>query len=412
MNNSTGQLNSLYYPFSRLLDDSTLKYLLLVFDSVTFIDQAESTEWRKVLLQSMARVDNTPFFSSYEKLADDYDMLSNTGAVQIIKPNQLQASHSQGVALATKADLSDQKFIEIASKPSSFGLTARPFGKYGGLPANKPTWQVFQGKIASPLLSDNIYINDEIWASHILVPGDNHYAWTLSYEAGSAAVTNFYLEAAQELQLTPVTTSQLHHELVLRKLKRVFAGGDNKIDLIDDIQRKRFRAVFGQGEIIHLLGELYPTAGLNRVSFSEIVNFRNETKELRHKFIQEVDELLKVVDSDPTSITYDKEVIEAIKSIKSDFLKLENELVSARDKILPALTEAILYGTAGGGALSAFISFLGGFSPSSVVAASALTVSGAFLVKAIEIWNEKRKTMRNQSSSVSYLTKVSQLIGK
>jgi hypothetical protein len=411
MNNSTGQLNSLYYPFSRLLDDSTLKYLLLVFDSVTFIDEAENAEWRKVLLQKMAHIDS-PIFSSYEKLADDYDMLSDTGAIQIINPNQLQARHSQGVALATKADLSDQKFLEIASKPSSFGLTARPFGKYGGLPADKPTWQVFKGKIASPLFLDNTFINDKTWASHILVPGDDNYSWTLSYEAGSAAVTNFYLEAAQELQLTPVTTSDLHHALVLRKLKRIFSDGDDKINLIDDIQRKRFRAVFGQGEIIRLLGALYPAAGLSRVSFSEIVKFRKETKELRHIFIQEVDELLRVVDSDPTSITYDKDVIEAVKSLKSDFIKLENDLVSARDKILPSFTEAMLYGTAGGGALSAFISFLGGFSPSSVVAASALTVSGAFLVKAIELWNEKRKLIRNQSSSISYLTKVSQFINK
>lgn len=411
MNNSVGQLNSLYYPFSRLLDDSTLKYLLLVFDSVTFIDEAESAEWRKILLERMSRIDS-PIFSSFEKFADDYDMLSDTGAVQIINPQQLQARHSQEVALATKADLSDSKFVEIASNPSFFGLAARPFGKYGGQPANKPTWQVFKGKIASPLLSDNQFTDDEAWASHILVPGDNHYSWTLSYEAGSAAVTNFYLESAQELQLTPVTTSQLHHELVLRKLKRVFAEGDNKINLIDDIQRKRFRAVLGQGEIIRLLGELYPAAGLNRVSFSEIVKFRKETMELRHKFIQEVDELLRVVDSDPTSITYDKDVIEAVKSIKSDFIKLESDLVSARDKILPAFTEALLYGAAGGGAYSAFISFLGGLSPSSVVAASALTVSGAFLVKAIEIWNEKKKTMRNQTSSVSYLTKVSQLVNR
>ena len=409
MNNSIGQLNSLYYPFSRLLDDSTLKYLLLVFDSVTFIDEAESAEWRKVLLEEMSQIDD-PIFSSFEKLADDYDMLSETGVIQIIDPKQLQARHSQEVAIATKADLSDTKFVEMASNPSFFGLTARPFGKYGGRPANKPTWQVFKGKIASPLLSDSSFIDDESWISHILVPGDNNYSWTLSYEAGSAAVTNFYLEAAQELQLTPVTTSQLHHELVLRKLKRVFADGDNKIDLIDDIQRKRFRTVFGQGEIIRLLGELYPPSGLGKVSFSNILKFRQETQELRQKFIQEVDSILRVIDSDPTSTTYDKEVIEAIKSIKTDFKTLENDLVSVRDKILPALTEAMLYGTAGGGALSAFISFLGGFSPSSLVAASALTVSGAFSVKAIEIWNEKRKLLRDQKSSVSYLTKVSQLV--
>lgn len=46
MKDTTGQLNCLYYPFSRLLDSATLKYLLLVFDSITFVDEAENEEWR------------------------------------------------------------------------------------------------------------------------------------------------------------------------------------------------------------------------------------------------------------------------------------------------------------------------------------------------------------------------------
>jgi len=407
----TNQLNCLYYPFSRLLDDTTLKYLLLVFDSITFIDEAESVEWRRNLMEEMANIDS-PLFSSYERLTDDYDMLSEIGAVQIVNPKAISAGESQGVALATKADLSDPRFVEIASNPSAFGLVARPFGKYGGSPANKPTWQAFSGKIAYPLLMDKQFTDDEKWASHILVPGDDNYAWTLSYEAGSAAITNFYLEAAQELQLTPVTTSQLHHALVLRKLKRIFADDERKINLIDDFQRKRFRSIFGQGEVIRLLGELYPSLALSKVSFAKIVEFRKETQELRHKFIQEVDGILRIIDSDPTSTTYDKDIIEAINSMKENFEKFEGNLVSVRDKILPAFAEAMLYGTAGGGALSAFVSFLGGLSPGGVVATSALTISGSFLVKAIEIWNEQKKTLREQGSSVTYLAKVSQLVKK
>jgi len=88
---------------------------------------------------------------------------------------------------------------------------------------------------------------------------------------------------------------------------------------------------------------------------------------------------------------------------------MEDDLISVRDKVLPAFTESALYGVAGGGALSAFVTFLGGLSPSGVIAASALTVSGAFLLKAIEIWNEKRKVLRSQRSSVSYLARISKL---
>ncbi len=409
MKSKSRQLNCLYYPFSRLLDSATLKYLILIFDSVTFLDEAEDAEWRRILFQRMAQVDS-PVFYSYEALADDYELLSETNAVRIINPKVLLARESQAVALATKADLSDPKFVEIASKPSAFGLPARPLAGYRPLPVDRPTWQMFAGKIARPLLEDCQFADDDQWRSHVLVGGGESYSWSLSYEAGSAAVTNLYLEAAQELGLTPVTTSQLHHELVIRKLKRVFADEENGINLLDDSERKRLRAVFGQGEVIRLLGELYPPACLDEVSFAEIVKFREETQELRQEFVQEIANALRVIDSDPASASYDKEVVEAIQTVKSDFKKLEDELIVVRDKVLPAFAEALLYGTAGGGALSAFISFLGGLSPAGVVAASALTVSGAFLVKATELWNEKRKILRGQSSSVSYLAKVAELV--
>jgi Ca2+-binding EF-hand superfamily protein len=383
----------------------------LIFDSVTFLDEIEDSEWRKKLLRDMARVD-APLFSTYEELADDYEMLHETGVVQILNPTLLNVTNSSNVALATIADLTDSKFIELASKPLSFGLPARPLGKYNLSPPDKLTWQVFKGKIASPLLTDDKFIEDKRWTPHIIQAGIGGRHWVLSYEAGSAAVTNFYLEAAEELQLTPITTSQLHHDLVLRKLKRVFVENDDKVEYLDNADRRKFRTIFGQGEIIQLFGELFPVPQLEKVSFAEILKFREETQELRREFLKEIDDALRVIDSNPTGITYDKEVVKTLHSLKDDFKKLESELATIRDKALPALAKALLFGTAGGGALSALVSFLGGLSPAGVVAASALTISGAFFAEAVELWNEKRKVLRNQPSSVSYLAKVSQVVRK
>lgn len=403
------QLNCLYYPFSRLLDGSTLKTLLLLFDTVTFLDEAESAEWRRAMLKAMTQVDG-PNFASYERLADDYDLLAQTGAIRIVNPRTLNARKSVGVAIATVADLSDKRFVELATKPTALGLFARSYGLYGGVPTDRPTWQSFASKIALPLLTDNQFADDPIWSNHILIPGDDVFAWTLSYEAGSAAVTNLYLEAAEELSLTPVTTSLLHHELVLRKLKRVFVDNADGVDLIDDLERRRFRAVFGQGEMLRLFGDLFPPHLLDRLTFSQIVEFRQETQELRRQFSQQIDNSLKIIDSNPAGVAYDKGVIEAINKIRLDLVGYENELRAARDRIFPALAEAVMYGTAGGGALGAFASFLGGLSAAGVVAASALTITGTVLTKAIELWNERRKIMREKGSSVAYLAKVTRLI--
>ncbi|MGH9875611.1 MAG: hypothetical protein ACRD9S_24405 [Pyrinomonadaceae bacterium] len=359
-----------------------------------------------MLLRQMA--DDDPIFSSFEKLADDYDMLAGTGAIEVLNPNFLKAGDSPEVALATIADLSDSKFVKIASKPSKFKLHAYKLGEeYDLSPIDRPIWRIFRGKIAKPLLIDKQFAEDEQWMSHILVPGDGRQAWALSYEAGSAAVTNFYLEAAQELNLTPVTTSQLHHELVLRKLKRVFAEDKDKIELLDDVERRRYKALTGQGEILKLLGDLFPASKLNRVSFPEILKFRNETQELREGFIRAINDTLREIEGDPSTAKYDKEIIESVNNLKNEFLKFENGLSTTRDKVLPALAGVI----AGGSALGAAVSFMGGLSTAGVVLTSALaTTSAAFLARALDLWVERRKVIREQPSSISYLTKVSKLV--
>jgi len=224
LNNTT--LSCLYYPFSRLLDKATLKYLLLVFDDITFLDEVRSTNERRYLLQIMSNgIDSR--FSTYENIADDYDLLIDEKIINIINPNTLKAGESKELALATLADLSDKSFVKIASRPNLYSLPYRQLGDYDLLPSNRPTWQVFQGKLS-------VFIESNDWEQHVLMSGNEDIYWTLSYEAGSAAVLNYYLEAAQELNLTPITTSELHHQLVLQKLKRVFSEKQEKIKCIDD----------------------------------------------------------------------------------------------------------------------------------------------------------------------------------
>lgn len=408
MSTELNKLSCLYYPFSRLLDDGALKYLLLIFDSVTFLDDVDA-DWRAFQFERLA--EENKYFTLYKELIDDYDKLNELQAVQVIDPKILKTTNSNAVALATIADLSDPEFVEIASKPHRFNLPYRPFGAYGLSPSEKPTWQIFRGKIAKPLVEESRFLEEEKWASHILVPGNEWRHWALSYEAGSAAAVNMYLEAAQELQLTPVTTSQLHHELVLRKLKRIFAEDDNEIELIDSTERKRFRMIFAQGEIIRLFGVLFPISQMDTISLTEILKFRVETQELRHKFITDIDDALRVIDSDPETAEYDKEVIEVFKKLKADFEKLEKDLTDVRDKILPSFAKALIYGSAGGAGIGTLVSFLGGLSPASVVSASALTIIAPFLTEAIDLWNEKRKILKAQPSSVSYLASVSKKLG-
>ena len=402
-------LSCLYYPFSRLLDETTLKYLLLVFDNITFLDEARSTDGRRYLMQVMSRSIDTRY-SSYERIADEYDLLVDEKIVHIVNPNTLKTGASKQLALATLADLSDKSFVNMASRPDLYSLPYRTLDYYDLSPADRPTWQVFQGKLPRYLWDNSILVDNETWAQHVLRPGNENRYWTLSYEAGSAAILNYYLESAQELNLTPITTSEFHHQLVLQKLKRIFSERQEKIEFLDDYERKRFRVISGQGEIIKMLGGLFPASQLKAVSFTEILKFRKETSHIRNAFVQDIDKAIRLIDDDPTTTKYDRNVVEAIQVLENDFRKSEQEMAAIRDKILPALGKAMMYGSAGSGALSALASFLGGLSPEGVVTASALTITGAFFAEMLELWNEKRQVLRSQRASLSYLTKVSELV--
>lgn len=316
--------------------------------------------------------------------------------------------------MATLADLGDPKFLAIARSPQKYGLPARSSKVQGlqGVSAGGPeraTWQSFRGKLAQPLLADPAFKNDSRWIPHVITPGDDHYSWTLSYEAGSACVVNHYLEAARELGVTPVTSSQLHHCLVVRKLKRLVESDEDGLALIDDEARNRCRTVLGQGEILRLLGGIFPEATLKSVSFADIVKFRNETTGQRHSFLNEITETIRVIDGDPSKAGYDRALALAIRDLKQRFAAVQSELQSARDRLLPSVAEGIMYGAAGSGALGSLATFLGGLSAGGVVAASALTVGGALATRASGVWLERRQLQRKQGPAVSYLLSLGKL---
>lgn len=403
------KLDCIYYPFSRLLDATTLKHLLLTFDSITFLDEAESPDWRRALLEQM-RSDSSAF-AAFEELADDYDMLQESGAILIRSPPAIAAKVCHTVAIATIADLEDSNFVSLASAPQRFSLPSRLMRSPNPQYPVAPSWQVFEGKLVKPLRLDSLYLADPRWASHILFEGDSIHSWSLTYQAGCASVLNYYLEAADEMALTPVTSSELHHRLVLQKLKRAASAGSDQSYLDSDV-RHRCRAALGQGEILALLGDLFPKEALDSVSFGEIMRFRAETAEQRHEFLVSIDSALRVIDADVSSVSYDRAVALAVQDMGKQLRSVQGELSGVRDRLLPTIGDAVMYGAAGTGALGALATFLGGLQPGGLVAASAVAVGGAMVSKLAKLRADRENVVHSQDSSVSYLLSASKLSQK
>ncbi len=211
------------------------------------------------------------------------------------------------------------------------------------------------------------------------------------------------------MALTPVTSSELHHRLVLRKIKRTASGSDQS-SLDSDI-RRRCQTVLSQGEILGLFGELFPRESLRNVPFAEVVRFREETIEQRHRFLANIRNTIRVIDTDVSSASYDREVALAVQDMGKQLRAIQADLSKVRDRLLPTVGDAVMYGAAGSGALGALATFLGGLSPAGLAVASSVAIGGALMSQASKIWAERRGMLRSQESGVSYLLSVSHLKG-
>lgn len=407
MSQYSNALDCLYYPFSRMLDSSRLKYLLLIYDSVTFLDEVSSPEWRRHLFAEMACTGST-LFSCYEQLYDDYELLVESNIVNILDPKSLETYNSEIVAKATMDDLQDQKFMDMAAKPHMYKLPSRTPVKFEKIDENRPVWETFYGKLAKPLLSEKRYVENETWRSHILLPGGNTHSWILSYEAGSSAVLNFYLGAAEELGFAPITDSELHNNLVIRKLKRMYAENMDNMPILDDYPRGRLNKVVANGALIKLFSEIYPTSQLKEITFRQIIKFREETGELRKNFNSEINNLLQLIDSDPKTIKYEKEIIQAIAGLKTEFVKFEAEMISYRNKILPTMIKSLNSGVPAGSILGIAATLLGQ-SPGYILGAAALGAVATMTSDLLLNRNEKRKLMSTRSPAISYLVQLKNL---
>jgi hypothetical protein len=78
-------LSALYYPFSRCIDSCALKQLLLVFDSVTFLDPVPDEAWRAKLFRDL-EVAEDPRFCTYRHLEGLLAELRDEGVISVRKP--------------------------------------------------------------------------------------------------------------------------------------------------------------------------------------------------------------------------------------------------------------------------------------------------------------------------------------
>jgi hypothetical protein len=385
-------LRGLYYPFSRCVEPSSLKQLLLVFDSITFLDPVTDEEWRAKLFRDLEHTEHRKY-KQYRLLQAPLQDLKSEGAIVLRTPADLNAFKSQDVVASALSDLLDDEWCKAASSPKSYNLPHQLRG-----PRGKATWQIFPAKIPELLREILLYHPD--FKQHILQSGHIDTAWTLSYEAGSATAINLHLAAAEELEVAPVTDSTLHHKLLLRKVVRSVCN-DPKWMRAGDPSLPKMAA---QQTAIEIVQQLLPKSVLADASFDSILLFRDKTKTARTELIRDLTgRLSKVsISEDPSEILYAQ--AELKKDIEKELKDYRADLASARDNVWPKLVPSVTTGSLAGIAAVGLQFITGG--TMGIVAGSIASASLVVLKSALECRADFNKVVRKVSPSVAYLSQL------
>lgn len=382
----TSRLTScLYYPFSRCMNPSTLKQMLLIFEEVNFLDPVNEEDWRAKLFEDMATNDDKRF-SDFDKVKNYFPLLISEKAVVRQDPSNFNFSiNSQSVVASAISDLSDVSWIRTASNPAAFGLPSLQDAN------GNATWQMFRPKIPNLFLESAADSN--IMGEHVYEDGGTDYAWSLSYAAGSALAINAHLSVAEELGLAPITDSALHQRLLEKKANRGVTREASEINGPTNIITARIAT--------SIVESLIPHDTLSEISFEEILRFRNETKSLRGELLPEILECLASCTGNADTAT---------QTYKKNLRDYQSELTAARNRLWPRLIPSGKDLAAISGVTTALTITASHFgSPGMIVLASIVPAALAGLKVSLDFSAHRKNIENSASPGISYLSKIARL---
>ena len=384
------ELSGLYYPFSRCINPSSLKQLLLVFDQVSFLDPVDDEGWRAKLMGDLEYHD--PSFANYRKIERELMDLIDGECIRRIDPSGLGARHRKIAAASALSDLSDSKWTSVASQPNKFGMPSI-------VVRGRQSWQIFRSKLPDDFVDSLRHKED--FHRHLISEGDDNYSWSLSYAAGSAIGIGVHLEIAEELRLAPVTDSDLHHRLLMMKVARANEMSDKETPIPDDAIRLLTIKI-----ATALLSDVLPERRLRDISFKEIVSFRRETESVRSEFISDIQSRLGRLRATTTAEDWRVTCNDITSEIHDGLRKYRADFESNRDRIWPGIVEsmrgAIVPGSVVGTAVT--LSHIG--SPGQALLASVVAGSIGTLKTVLDLRAEGRKLRNSAAPAVAYLSRV------
>jgi hypothetical protein len=456
---SDERLRVVYYPFSRCLDATSLKRLVLLFDEILFVDPlAEDLiepsfvfRWRKPDTRVRKRIthagqgpsvgedalENTLLHQlrDWYNIEPLYEPLCEKGIVRFYNPSGLVRRHDKLLTQSAIADSEDPDFRPFLFDEqeelvmysqwllyrSRIPRSLRHYQKQLAI----PTMDLPAAAIADDWLAEKAdsFANEEgndgegeiedldsrlVEANFRFIRHnlEKKKAVALPFRLGLSLTISQALLIAEEESVIPLTDTPLMHKLLLKKYEKAAKRSDAPSQ---EIIARRTLAERLKFELLSLnvAARIVPNSELSQRSIQEIVRYRENCKDELRRFRALLWSLTDDIESQPLSPEFRKDILKVIdQKIEPELQKLSDQMQSTYEKMFGQLAlkvgKAALKALAGG--LSPLVlAAVGGLNPGLALALSASTAASVGLLslpELVDYWQNKKILRRN---SVAYL---------
>jgi len=287
-------LRALYYPFSRTVNETTLKRAVLLYDEILFVDPV-SSRMRGALFRS----GHAPYTvtAEWERIRRLYEVLERVGLVRLVDPAEAVDDPATGqlIADALHADLRDRGTRDLF--PPTFT---------GG-------WTTLRSRIPQPVVG---HLPPDLKWVRI---NAHEYVGDLPYSTGSSVAVSTALALAVAEDAVPLTDSDAHFRLLSLRMARAAASAP-LAQQVPGLTAHPDGVTLQKTALVQqrVIDAVVSHADLAALSLEDCLRYRERTADEREQFLGFLRDVVRTTTAQPWSPQAATEIEERIEAAKRE----------------------------------------------------------------------------------------------
>jgi len=347
---------AIYYPFSRCLDEETLKRAILLYDQILFVDPKTPK-----VRQGLYSVENhQPYLPDdaarkltreWEYIEQHYEILTKVGVVSFFDPSPLleRPSIDRLITENLEMDMGDHRIPELfEAYPKSWSIlrsripkTSFEYLHHQYTPRVLYPQNTLRAFATTPdgryhaLFADGKPEQDYStpgYGGRVIPELTNEFACVVPYYLGSSLSVSLALAASAHTGAIPFTESNAHHKLLSYRFQRAAATQkEASLEEIPGIHAKEHPVSAQKLHLVELriIDSILSAEDLEKLSLQEVLLYREHTAKQRQAFRNYLANIAHQIKHDVWSPEIEQEIANEIQKIQKDIDEQKHALRSA-----------------------------------------------------------------------------------